>query len=194
MQLFYAIGLLVVFFIVLLAEFFLPTGGFLGAVAIAILVAAISIAFSHSMTAGLVAIAFVLVATPLFLVAMLRVWPHTAIGRRMLNRRPGQRAESTSTKTTPDGKPIVELIGRRGVAKTDLLPSGMVVVDGEKIDAISNGMPIDAGTDVIVTSTDAGRVHVRAATDEDREDETSQDPNPRSPASLEKSLDSFDIE
>jgi hypothetical protein len=68
----------------------------------------------------------------------------------------------------------------------------MVVIDGKKIDAISTGMPIDAGTTVIVTNTDAGRVHVRAATDEDRIDQT--EPTPQSPPSLEESLDSFDIE
>jgi membrane-bound ClpP family serine protease len=85
-----------------------------------------------------------------------------------------------------------ELVGHFGTAKNDLLPSGMVVIDGKKIDAISTGMPIDAGTTVIVTNTDAGRVHVRAATDEDRPDENQ--PMPMSPASLEKSLESFDIE
>ncbi len=192
MQLFYAIGLLIVFYFVLIAEFFLPSGGFLGAVAIAILVAAVSIAFSHSTVAGLVVVVVVVVTTPLFLVGMLRVWPHTAIGRRMLNRRPGQRADATPMRTTSDGTPIGQLVGRLGTAKTNLLPSGMVVIDGEKIDAISTGMPIDAGTTVIVTNTDAGRVHVRAATDEDQTDQI--EPTPQSPPSLEESLESFDVE
>ncbi len=44
MQVFYAIGLLIAFYFVLIAEFFLPTGGFLGAVAVAILIAAAVIA------------------------------------------------------------------------------------------------------------------------------------------------------
>ncbi len=192
MQLYYAIGLLIAFYLVLIAEFFLPTGGFLGAVAVAILVAAVLIAFSHGAPAGIVVIMFVLVTTPLFLIGMIRVWPHTPIGRRMLNRRPGQQADSTPMRTASDGTPMGELVGHLGTAKNDLLPSGMVVIDGRKIDAISTGMPIDAGTTVIVTNTDAGRVHVRAVTDEDRAHQG--EPPPQSPASLEKSLESFDIE
>jgi membrane-bound ClpP family serine protease len=192
MQLYYAIGLLIAFYFVLIAEFFLPSGGFLAAVAVAILVAAVTIAFSHSTAAGIVVVALVIVTTPLFLIGMLRVWPHTAIGRRMLNRRPGQQADATSSRTTSDGTPIGQLVGHLGTAKTNLLPSGMVVIDGEKIDAISTGMPIDEGTTVIVTNTDAGRVHVRAATDKDRIDQI--EPTPQSPPSLEESLESFDIE
>ena len=123
---------------------------------------------------------------------MIRVWPHTPIGRRMLNRRPGQQADSAPMRTASDGTPMSELVGHFGTAKNDLLPSGMVVIDGKKIDAMSTGMPIDAGTTVIVTSTDAGRVHVRAVTDEDRSDEN--EATPQSPASLEESLESFDVE
>jgi membrane-bound ClpP family serine protease len=84
------------------------------------------------------------------------------------------------------------LIDEVGTAKTDLLPSGMVMIDGEKIDAVSIGMPIDAGTKVVVTSVDAGRVHVRAASKDDVSEE--HPAAPQSPASLEKSIDSFDVE
>lgn len=192
MQLFYAIGLLIAFYFVLIAEFFLPTGGFLGTVAIALLVAAVAIAFSHSTAAGICLIVFVVLTTPLFLIAMLRIWPHTAIGRRMLNRRPGEQTEVTSRRTTADGTPFAELVGHLGTAKTNLLPSGLVVINGEKLDAISTGMPIDAGTTVIVTSTEAGRLHVRAASEEDQTDPTQV--TPQSPPSLEESLESFDIE
>ncbi len=130
MQLFYVIGLLIAFFFVLIAEFFLPTGGFLGAVSVAILVAAVVIAFSYSTVAGIAVIVFVVVTTPLCLMGALRVWPHTAIGRRMLNRRPGQQADTASRRTTSDGTPIAELVGRLGTAKTNLLPSGMVRAAG----------------------------------------------------------------
>ena len=99
MQLFYAIGLLIAFYFVLIAEFFLPTGGFLGTVAVAILVAAVAIAFSHSTVAGITMIVVVVLTTPLFLIGMLRIWPHTAIGRRMLNRRPMSKPKVRTRRT-----------------------------------------------------------------------------------------------
>jgi membrane-bound ClpP family serine protease len=192
MTLFYAIALLVAFYLLMVAEFLLPTGGVLGTSAVAVLIAAIVIAFSHSMIAGIGVILFVLVTTPLVLFGMLRAWPHTPIGRRMLNRRPGELASVPPKRTTSRGTPIDQLIDEVGTAKTDLLPSGMVMIDGEKIDAVSIGMPIDAGTKVVVTSVDAGRVHVRAASKDDVSEE--HPAAPQSPASLEKSIDSFDVE
>lgn len=190
--LFYVLALLIAFYLLIIAEFFLPTGGFLGAAAGAALIAAIVIAFSHSVTAGASLVLFVLVTTPLVLIGMLRAWPHTPIGRRMLNRRPGEATTEPPKRITSQGTPMEELVGNTGTAKTDLLPSGLVMIDGEKIDAVSTGMPIDAGTTIIVTSVEVGHVHVRAATDEDRLDRES--PPPQSPPSLEESLESFDIE
>lgn len=192
MTLYYVIALLVAFYLLIIAEFFLPTGGILGASAAATLVAAVAIAFSDSIVAGISVLLFVTVTTPLVLFGMLRAWPHTPIGRRMLNRRPGELAKQPPRRTTSQGTLIAELAGRIGTAKTDLLPSGMVIIDGEKMDAISTGMPIDAGTPVIVTSIEAGRVHVRAATDEDLMDR--DEPPPKSPPSLEESLESYDFE
>ncbi len=193
MTLFYAIGLLVAFYLLMIAEFFLPAGGVLGASAVAMLIAAVIVAFSHSMVAGITMMIFVIVTTPLVLLGMVRIWPHTPIGRRMLNRRPGETIKEPPKRTTSGGTPIQELVGRLGNALTDLLPSGMIVIDGEKLDAVSTGMPIDAGTSVIVTSVDTGRVHVRAATDSDQAKMGEPAP-PQSPPSLEESLESFDID
>ena len=190
MTLFYVIALLVAFYLMLVAEFFLPSGGILGAAAVAVLIAAVAIAFSHSVGAGISVIVFVLLTTPLLIYGMLRAWPHTPIGRRMLNRRPGERAGAPQRKTS-QGTPLDHFIGQIGKAKTDLLPSGLVVIEGEKMDAVSTGMPIDADTTIIVTSVEGGRIHVRTATPQEL---TGEAQPPQSPPSLEKSLDTFDFE
>jgi membrane-bound ClpP family serine protease len=192
MTLLYVIALLIAFFLLLILEFFIPSGGILGIGAGAALVAAVVIAFSHSLEAGIGVIVFVLATTPFVLFGLVRLWPHTAIGRRLLNRRPGQLADGPPRKTTSRGKPIDELVGSIGTAKTDLLPSGLVLINGEKLDAVSTGMPIDTGTKLVVISVEGGRLHVRAASDEDLAGK--EEPPPQSPPSLEGSLDSFDIE
>ena len=190
MTFFYLLVILAAFYLLLVAEFFLPTGGILGVAAVATLIAAILIAFSHSPVTGAAVIGFVLLTSPLLLVGMVRVWPHTPIGRRMLNRRPGQEAPVNHGRTTARGIPFDDLLGRVGVAKTNLLPSGMVTINGEKLDAVTTGMPIDAGTPIVVSHIDLGRLHVRAATAEDQPLQQL----PQSPPSLEGSLDAFDVE
>lgn len=194
MTLFYAIALLALFYLLIVGEFFLPTGGFLGVCSVAAIAAAIGIAFSHSFVAGVSVVMFVIVTTPMVILGLLKVWPHTPIGRRMLNRRPGQVADAPPKKTTTRGTPLDELVGRIGTAKTDLLPSGQIIVDGEKIDAVSMGMPIDKGTQVMVHAADAGRVKVRAALAEEITASSGVEVIPQSPKSLEESLESFDVE
>jgi membrane-bound ClpP family serine protease len=191
MALYYSIILLLLFYFLLILEFFLPTGGMLGAAAVAAFIATIVVAFSHSITAGVTMLVIAVATTPIVFLGMVKVWPHTPIGRRMLNRRPGELFDATPVRTTSQGTPLGELVGRIGLAKTNLLPSGTVTIDSQKLDAISTGMPIDAGTRVVVINTDAGKIHVRAA-EEDEHDRRS-DP-PKSPPSLEKPLESFEFE
>ena len=68
----------------------------------------------------------------------------------------------------------------------------MVTIDGEKLDAVSSGMPVDSGTPIVVTHVELGRLHVRAATASDQAEPL--EPQPQSPPSLEGSLDTFDVE
>jgi membrane-bound ClpP family serine protease len=193
MTLLYAILLLITFYLLLIAEVLLPSGGLLGIAAGASWVAAVTIAFAHSTTAGGAMLVATLLTTPILIWGLLRAWPHTPIGRRMLNRRPGQVASLPPRRTTTQGVPLVQLIGRIGVAKTHLLPSGMIVIDGDRIDAVSLGMPIDAGDQVIVTNVVAGKVQVRPATGQEMEPELHR-AKPQSPPALENSLESLDFE
>lgn len=61
----------------------------------------------------------------------------------------------------------VALIGRRGVAVTALRPAGKVEVGDELVDAVSEGEFIEQGTPVVIEQTDANRVVVRPAGEED---------------------------
>lgn len=164
MPLYYSIGLLLLFVVLLVVEFFIPTAGMMGVAAAITAVVAIFIAFTHSVFAGAAITLSVLITTPVILVTMVRVWPNTIIGRMILNRRPGEENKSVGHRTK-DGKPVGMLDGKLGIAKTDLLPAGQIVVDGQKLDAVSIGTPIDAGTHVIVVKTSAGKIRVRAALD-----------------------------
>jgi len=55
------------------------------------------------------------------------------------------------------------LIGQVGTATTNLMPSGKADFDGELVDVITEGLPIDRGTSVVVVKTRGNRVLVRLA-------------------------------
>jgi membrane-bound serine protease (ClpP class) len=54
------------------------------------------------------------------------------------------------------------LIGQHGTAATNLMPSGKAEFDGQLIDVIAEGLPIDRGSTVVVVKARANRVVVRA--------------------------------
>jgi membrane-bound ClpP family serine protease len=197
MPLYYAIGLLLIFYVLLVGEFCLPTGGLMGIAAAAAAVAAVVIAFTHSVTAGIVMLIILGASTPIVFISAVRLWPHTPIGKRVLNRRPGQAGEIPQ-RTLADGTPLRDLVGRLGVAATDLLPAGRVVIGAQKVDAVSVGMPIDRGAQVVVTKVVAGRIQVRPANRKDVDSagktSDSETGKPQSPPSLEEPLESFDLD
>jgi membrane-bound serine protease (ClpP class) len=55
------------------------------------------------------------------------------------------------------------LVGQSGTAATNLMPSGKADFNGLLIDVITEGLPIDRGTPIVVTKTRGNRVLVRRA-------------------------------
>lgn len=191
MPLTYSAALLVLFCLLLIGEFFVPSAGMVGLAAAIAALTSIVIAFTHSLTAGFVVMGAVVVCTIAILYMMVHYWPHTPIGRMILNRRPGQRDDPVEHRLR-SGEKRKELVGKIGFAKTNLLPSGLVVIDGKRLDAVSDGAPIDAGTDVVVISAVAGKIRVRAAQRADIEPE--QVAVERQTESIESTLESLDLD
>lgn len=54
------------------------------------------------------------------------------------------------------------LVGQQGVATTNLMPAGKADFDGQLVDVIAEGLPIDRGRQVVVVKTRGARVLVRA--------------------------------
>lgn len=55
-----------------------------------------------------------------------------------------------------------ELVGKSGVAQTNLRPSGTAMIDGRRVDVVSEGGLIERGTPVKVVAVEGMRVVVRA--------------------------------
>ncbi|MCR9207076.1 MULTISPECIES: NfeD family protein [Rhodopirellula] len=202
MPILYTIGLLVIFFTLAIAEILVPSAGLLGLFAVAAAITAVLIAFTVSLNFALAVILALLVLTPILLSIVLRLWPQTAIGKEILNRRSSDSRSTTPTATAPDGTPLVDLVGCYGVAASNLLPAGRIIVDGHKVDAVSTGMPIDSGDPIKVVRVQSGKLQVRlAASEESQDPPPTETPEPilptRSPDSAitldEVNLDDLDI-
>jgi membrane-bound serine protease (ClpP class) len=162
-NMYWAIGLLLLAIFFALLEFLIPSAGLLGIGAAMAAVAALFLAYSESFAAGLTMTGFVAIATPALFFAAVRIWPRTPIGRRILNLPPidPDSDEDRSQESWAPANPYQDLLSRVGIAKTNLLPSGSIEIDGRRYDAVAIGAAIDSGARVEVFRVDGGRIRVR---------------------------------
>lgn len=144
-------------FLVIFLELFVPSAGVLGLVAGICLVCGIVFGFLDSVQTGFLVLLAILVMLPIMIAAMIKMWPHTPIGKRILI----GPVEMDDVRLQGDYYDEIEsLMGRLGTAKTKMLPSGIVMIDGKKFDAVTDGLPIDAGDTIKVISAKGNRVVV----------------------------------
>lgn len=166
-------------------EVFIPSGGLLSFFSAIAIVASIVMAFRCDATIGMGFVVLTLVAVPATLGLAFKYWPSTPMGKAFLG----------ELKSTADLRPVDprrELVGKVGIAKSKMLPSGSVQIDGKYIDAISQGMAIDIGQAVVVAEVRANRVVVRPA-DEDEARQLVKDPRDVFSTPIEElGMESFD--
>lgn len=153
--LFWALILMGLALLVVFIELFVPSAGLLGILASGLAIASIVMAFRSSFETGSIFLLVVLIAMPAIIYGMLQIWPHTPVGRRILL------AEVTPDQVLPPAIYSADLVGQIGVARTKMLPSGIIMIDGEKYDAVSDGFPIDENQPIIVTAVRANRIYVQ---------------------------------
>lgn len=140
-------------------ELFVPSAGIIGVIAASLIVAGIVVGFLDSLTTGALMLMVAVVALPVLLTAMFKLWPHTPLGKRILLK--DLKPEDVLPKKSHYKKRNDSLVGKLGIAKTKMLPSGMVVIDGEKFDAISDGFAIDQGDAVKIVAVREHRIYVQ---------------------------------
>jgi membrane-bound serine protease (ClpP class) len=156
--LFWSLILLLVGVGLIVLETFIPSGGILGLLAALALVGSLIVAFTGGPIPGLVMLVVTLVMIPALLAAIVKWWPYTPIGRMIVLHLP--ESEEEVLPDTPAYRGLKELIGRRGVAKTKMLPSGAILIDGRVYDAVSDGLAIDPGQPIRVKAVRTNRLFV----------------------------------
>lgn len=103
-------------------------------------------------------VAGVLVTTIVVMIILLRWLPRIGFARRLVL------ADEMSAAKGYASAPEHEhaLLGHTGVAASPLHPAGLAHIDGQRIDVVSDGGFIEAGTPVSVVRVDGNRVVVKA--------------------------------
>ena len=157
----------------LILELFVPSAGVFGLVAALLILASLVAGFWYHLAFGAGLLLVIVVATPFFIAFAVKIWPHTPIGKRILI---GDRSEDTVLPKGSHYTNISNQAGRTGVAKTKMYPSGIVLIDGEPFDAVSNGFPIDQGEPIRVVSVQGNRLQVQKIEDDEVLSEPSSSP------------------
>jgi len=168
---FWAAILLLVGLTLVMVEIFIPSGGVIGFLSFASIIAAIVMAFYQSgPTVGIMFLSVSCVAVPAVLAAAFRLLPGTPMGKRLL---PDIPSAEDVLPDREDRRRLRQLIGRVGRSKSKMLPSGAVMIDGQTIDAMSEGQPIEAEEPVRVIDVRGTMVVVRPV-DENAADEVAR--------------------
>lgn len=169
----WSILLLVAGLAIIALEVFVPSAGVLSCLAALTILASIVVAFLGGVGQGLIMLVVTSLILPVVIAAAIRWWPHTPIGRLVLIERP--ESPDDVLPETESYRGLRSLIGHFGVAKTKMLTSGTVRIDGRTYDAISEGMPVEAGQRIKVVDVRTNRIVVRPVIDEElRSEETAR--------------------
>lgn len=153
-----AIVLILLGFVVICLELFLPSAGMLGVLAGMLVLAGIVSSFFYTLTAGAIVLAITCFSLPMLIALAIKIWPSTPIGRKILI---GAMSEQDVLPQNDNQEQLKSLIGRRGTARTKMLPSGIIEIDDRNYDAVSDGFAIEPGALVEVISIRTKRAVVR---------------------------------
>ena len=146
-------------YLLLLLECFLPTSGILAILSFAFHIAAVTLGFSVGVTAGIFVILIILVLTPLLIRLLIKLWPSTSIGQKILNipqsgrDRKKNPPEFRDCPTSPD-------IDQQGISITNLQPHGIADFGDGGIEVVTQGEFIESGRTIRVLENRMGRIYV----------------------------------
>jgi membrane-bound ClpP family serine protease len=181
----WAILLLLIGCSLVVLEVFIPSGGIISVLSGVAFITSILIASWEGPTTGpatgFVFAGITVFAVPTIAIIAFKYWPTTRMGKAFLGELPRE------DEVVPE-EPRRTLVGRVGVARSKMLPSGAVEIDGQMIDAVTQGQAIEPGAYVVVVEVRANRVVVRPA----GKDQRPSHPNPQD--ILSRPIDELGIE
>ncbi|WP_199618727.1 NfeD family protein [Paenibacillus alkalitolerans] len=141
--------------LLLVLELFIPSFGILGILGIISLISGVVMA-AYDTGNALVSLGIAVLAAGVIVAVFVRYFKHKGVWNRFI-----LKEELRTEEGYVSHKAKNELIGRTGTAVTPLRPSGVVQIDGERIDVVTYGDWIAANAKVEVVEIEGVRVVVR---------------------------------
>ena len=139
-------------FLLLAAEVFVP-GMILGLLGGLCLVVAVGVSFgTYGAFVGTLAAIGLAILTGVGFVLWMFAFPHTPIGRRIMLK---------TSLPSGEGSALAQLLGKEGAALTALRPAGTAVIEGRKVDVVSEGDFVSPGDPIVVVREEGLRILVR---------------------------------
>jgi len=140
--------------LVVIAEFFIPSGGILSIAAAGLFGYSLYLAFAHvSITAG-----YFFVAADAVLIPAL-----VLVGVRIIAKGPASLKTTLSQAEGVSSQPIElqSYVGKEGTTVTALHPAGIALIDNKRLDVVSSGEYIGKLTPVVVTVVTGNQIVVK---------------------------------
>lgn len=161
-KLVWGLGLLAASILLMIVEIFVPSAGAIAFVAVTVGIAGIVTLWIHDPWWGFISLLVMLVLAPTIFFYGLSIWRHTPIGRRVIGEPSEEETEKQRIAEEKARDERLKLLGSEGVAATDLRPVGVVMINGQRHDALSESVLIPAGSKVKVTVVELNQLKVRA--------------------------------
>lgn len=139
----------------------IPGFGITGILGIAALFASMALTYG-GIEAAIQSLGIVLLITIVGGWLIWRFGKRTGLWRRLILTDVSGGADSTGAQSSTGAR--MDLLGKEGRSLTVLRPAGVVLIDGERIDAVSEGSYIPEGQTVVVYKIDGNRIVVREKT------------------------------
>ncbi len=146
----------------LIAEvFFIPGFGIAGILGIGALFGSVFLS-TPSPEVALQSLVIAIIGSAIIIFVVLRFTP----GRKVFQRLVLKTDSATELGYTTSDPALKTLIGKTGISKTILRPSGMADIEGQLVDVVTSGDFIPAGTPIIVINVEGIRVVVKKVEEE----------------------------
>lgn len=155
---FWPILFLVIGLMLLFAEAFIPSGGFIGFTALVCVGLSLWHAFQQSTSLGLTFLLVDLVVVPLTIIVAFWLWVKSPLARMILLAPPAE----DEIDVSHSDQQLEDVVGGTGRALTPLRPSGHVEVEGRRYDALAEGSLIPSGALVRVVQVRSGQLVVQS--------------------------------
>ncbi|MCP4023891.1 MAG: serine protease [Desulfobacteraceae bacterium] len=140
-------------FLVIITEIFIPSLGLLTLLALGVYFYSIYLVFTTiSTTAGMVFTGLDIVLVPVMIILGMKILARSPLAlKRELSKKDG---------VVSQRKELKAYINTKGRSVTDLRPAGTADINSQRLDVVTDGEYIEAGTPIVVTSVTGNRIVV----------------------------------